>query len=1438
MVNKKPYQNITSNKHERKDNMNRRKFLIFMCILLAMAALPWATDIAYAGPGSVPDLSYPGGARSTYYANSPAGVNPFNASNTGAALRKFVDPLPGVCGLPGTAIPTVTGGAGTPLANKCISIANPQPSPVPGDTADYYEIALVEYTEFMHADLPKGTKLRGYVQLNDPANPVTIAGGHVTAGPQPHYLGPVILATKGKPVRIKFFNMLPTGAAGDLFLPVDTTFMGAGTGPNGGTELYTDTRATLHLHGGFTPWISDGTPHQWVTPAGETALDAIAGHTASPTSYPVGVSAQNVPDMPGAGIPSGGWQTFYYTNLQSGRLMFYHDHAYGITRLNVYAGMAAGYLLSDPTGTGEWTLPIPGKLTDLGHLVPLVIQDKTFVPADIATQDSKWTNPLYPNRGVYGDLWFPHVYEPNQDPFYSADGTNPVGRWDYGPWFWPIFPVDNPVLPEPSGVPEAFMDTPVVNGTAYPYLDVQPTAYRFRILSAGNDRALNLGLYVADPAISVGTAGLTEVKMLPAVPHVDALGNPIPTADGLPPCAPGVTSGLPNFVSSIGGVLVTNPASGCWPDTWPTDGRDGGVPDPRTAGPDIIVFGSEGGLLPKPAVIPSTPTGYEYFRRSVTVLNVLTKGLMLGPAERADAVIDFSRYAGQTLILYNDAPAPVPAFDTRIDYYTGNPDQNASGGAPSTLAGFGPNTRTIMQIRVATGTPVAYTGCTPIPAPPGAPSALDCTALATPLATAFTGTQDPPIVAQAAYGAFPDQFAKIYTGSSLQPTWTFTDGNGVSQTAAVPNPTLYPIPPNLPPGATIPLLNKAIQELFEPVYGRMNATLGVELPFTSAITQTTIPLGYIDPSTETVPAGQTQMWKITHNGVDSHWVHFHLINVQVINRVGWDGTIKPPDENEVGWKETVRMNPLEDIIVAARMKVPPLPFGVPTSSRFMDVTSPAGSSAGFTQVDPATGNPAAVVNAVADFGWEYVWHCHILGHEENDMMRPLVVQVASVAPAAPGLSAALAGTLVNLTWTDATPPATSLGNPANEIGFLIQRATGATGGTFAQIGTALANATTYADATAASGTTYRYRVIAYNAAGSSVSNTATVIMPSGTPVLNLSQTALSFSTPLNIPSAFQTVIVSNTGNAPLTINNIVLGGTNPGQFNEINNCPASLPAGQNCTITVNFSPTTATPLTKSASLNVNVAAPAISQPVSLTGTIVVPIFTSLPAALTFSSALNTTSAAQTVTVTNTGTAAPLTINSITLGGTNPGQFAQTNSLVFPATLAPGANFTISVTFRPTTATPLTKSALLNINVAAPATSQSVSLTGNILQPAATVSPTTSTGSPYNFGNVTRGTTPGPALTVTVQNTGAAPLNFNATNGFTLNGANPGQFTLTTGGAGGCVNGGTLAVGGSCTVTVRFRPTTGTALGVKNATLNIRDNAPGSPQPVYLRGTAQ
>ncbi len=71
------------------------------------------------------------------------------------------------------------------------------------------------------------------------------------------------------------------------------------------------------------------------------------------------------------------------------------------------------------------------------------------------------------------------------------------------------------------------------------------------------------------------------------------------------------------------------------------------------------------------------------------------------PAERGDVIVDFSKYAGKTLILYNDAPAAYPGRVATYDYYTGMPDL----GAGQVIPGYGPNTRTIMQVKIAGATP-------------------------------------------------------------------------------------------------------------------------------------------------------------------------------------------------------------------------------------------------------------------------------------------------------------------------------------------------------------------------------------------------------------------------------------------------------------------------------------------------------------------------------------------------------------------------------------------------------------------------------------------------------------------------------------------------------------------------------------------------------------
>ncbi|MBI5576275.1 MAG: hypothetical protein HY896_07920, partial [Deltaproteobacteria bacterium] len=278
-----------------------------------------------------------------------AGAGAVAEATIGGALsggiRKFVDNVP------------LLGPAGANNLGQYLPVAVADTASFPGPNppaADYYEIALVEFMERMHSDLPP-TKHRGYVQLETPANfavsnhvpmfnpdntPILMPDGvtQAIAVDNPHFLGPVIVATgsvpgqPGRPVRLKFYNLLSAGAGGELFLPVDNTVMGAGPGPKDAMgmdcdpmagmacEPYKQNRATVHLHGNNTVWISDGTTHQWITPAGES------------TPYPKGVSARNIPDMPD---PGPGAATFYYTNAQSARLMFYHDHAMGITRLNV-----------------------------------------------------------------------------------------------------------------------------------------------------------------------------------------------------------------------------------------------------------------------------------------------------------------------------------------------------------------------------------------------------------------------------------------------------------------------------------------------------------------------------------------------------------------------------------------------------------------------------------------------------------------------------------------------------------------------------------------------------------------------------------------------------------------------------------------------------------------------------------------------------------------------------------------------------------------------------------------------------------------------------------------------------------------------------------------------------------------------------------------------
>ena len=129
---------------------------------------------------------------------------------------------------------------------------------------------------------------------------------------------------------------------------------------------------------------------------------------------------------------------------------------------------------------------------------------------------------------------------------------------------------------------------------------------------------------------------------------------------------------------------------------------------------------------------------------------------------------------------------------------------------------------------------------------------------------------------------------------------------------------------------------------------------------------------------------------------------------------------------------------------------------------------------------------------------EYVWHCHLLGHEENDMMRPLVIQVAPAAPSAVTQTAGTASVI--LAWTDNASPAAGMPLPAATM-YTVQRATDAA---FTQnvvtFPALAANAATFTDTTAVTGTPYFYRVRAENNPSFSVWVSSTTPATSVTPL--------------------------------------------------------------------------------------------------------------------------------------------------------------------------------------------------------------------------------------------------------------------------------------------------------------------------------------------------
>jgi spore coat protein A, manganese oxidase len=348
-----------------------------------------------------------------------------------------------------------------------------QPVPTPGagivvaspSGPDQYSFRQTQIARQLHPSLPP-TPLWAY---DDGSG----------LGGQAGSFGMAIVAHSGTPISVDYTHDLPE--IYPSWLPVDTRL----------TPLGNHVRLMTHLHGGFVAADSDGNPA--VTPNG---------------------------------FGPGDTQRVFYTNQapqMPASLLWFHDHGLGTTRLNVFAGLAAAYILRDEFDTGGEPNPIgiPGG----AYEVPLVIQDRQFNPDGTL---------LYPRSDIDGATW----------------------------------------------IGEYFGDTMLVNGKVWPFLDVEPRLYRFRILNGCNARILSLDL----------------------------------------------------------------------------------------GGPNSWQIGAEGGMWDVP---------------------VPMNQMVLAPAERADVLVDFSRFAGQTLVLKNRRPS--------------KPVSNPA-----------PNLEQVMQIRV--GTTVSRRGPTTIPA--------------------------------------------------------------------------------------------------------------------------------------------------------------------------------------------------------------------------------------------------------------------------------------------------------------------------------------------------------------------------------------------------------------------------------------------------------------------------------------------------------------------------------------------------------------------------------------------------------------------------------------------------------------------------------------------------------------------------------------------------
>jgi FtsP/CotA-like multicopper oxidase with cupredoxin domain len=623
-----------------------------------------------------------------------------------------------------------------------------------GKTADYYEISMKQISEQILPTALPATTVWGYGSVNGAGskNPVLV---NLHNAPSL-----TIEAQVGRPVIVKWINDLKDAHGNYLphLLPVDPTLHWAN--PPGGTAGR-DTRPTFdstpsrytgpvpivtHVHGAVGVGDeSDGYAEAWYLPAASVP----AGYATEGTWYDFFKGKAQT----GFGETWGpGFATFMYPNLNRASTIWYHDHALGMTRLNVYAGPAGFYLVrGGPSGDKavldtRFGTPavLPSPAPSDGDKFP---PNKTYYEIPIAIQDRSFN--------IDGSLFYPD----SREFFDGATASDPgfIPATDLSP-IWN---------------PEFFGNTIMVNGNTWPFQRVEKRRYRFRFLNGCSARFL---------------------------------------------------------------ILDFNDITGV----------------------EVWQIGNEGGFLAAPVNITAN-----YGNR-----------LLMGLAERADMIVDFTNVPVGNYVLGNVGP-----------------DEPFGGGAPDVEFPAADPTTTgqVMEFRV--------------------------------------------VPAVAADPTTPPRFLQL--------------------------PAIVPLPA---PAKTRPLA--LLEEMSMSWDGPAAAMLGTVAEGASAGPAAWNMRMWADPITEDPKLGDTEVWEFFNGTADAHPMHIHEVTFEVVNRqpifvdeTGSTFQVVPgsvargPEPWETGFKDTVIAYPGE-----------------------------------VTRVKAKFDNPG-----------QFVWHCHIVDHEDNEMMRPF-----RIGPAQPG----------------------------------------------------------------------------------------------------------------------------------------------------------------------------------------------------------------------------------------------------------------------------------------------------------------------------------------------------------------------------------------------------------------------------------------------------